>query len=298
MQIFTPFWGKQRGWLMALGGLLLVACGKPPQLSGDALAQRRADTRKLAATLLTQSDKALLGREDLVIRDEHLLNPALDRIMANVQTWMGGDETTLRTFLESEVVSAYNALITSPEGISVLNQQAQTAFARPKVTQSEGGTPGRPASELEKKVAAAAGTVLSGRPAQARDLPTEHWIEVRADFGLVPAPLEMNPRNKQSVSLLRHRRETAGDWLDEEHPERPRLAVVERAAAELLRQHPRATRVRMTMHVLRSLGAPVTWEFLVQRAGMEGEMHLTGTGTATGYREDFGTHALPSAAAP
>lgn len=285
--------------LISMAGLLLVSCEKPPPaLSSDALAKRRADTRKLAATLLTQSDKALLGREDLVIRDEQLLNPALDRIMANVQTWLDGDEARLRTFLETQVTGARNDLMTSPEGIAVLNRQAKAAFACPKVTQSEGGTPGRPASELEKKVAAAAGTVLSGRAAEARDLPASHWIEVRADFGLVPAPLEKNPQNKQSVSLLRHRHETAGDWLDEEHPERPRLAIVERAAAELLRGHPQATRVVMRMQTLRTLGAPVTWDFVVQRAGAAGEMQLTGTGTAPGYHEDFGTHVLPPAAAP
>ncbi len=272
--------------------LVLTACGdSAPRLTGDALAQRRADTRKLAAQLLTRADHALLERDDLVIRDERLLAPLLDRIMSNVETWMDGDEGRLRSYLDAQVISASDELITSAEGIAALDKLAQAAFAKPKIERREGDHPGRKANELEKHAAKVAGTILSGRPAEARDLPATHWIEVRADFGLVPAPLEKNLRNKQSVSLLRHRDETAKDWLDEQHPERPRWSVVERAAKEVLRQHPQATRLVLRMTVLRSIGAPVQWEFIIEPKA-DKDFTLSGTGTAPGFHDDFDSHLL------
>lgn len=277
---------------LVLGSLLLAACDDAaPRLTGDALARRRADTRELAAQLLTRADGALLGREALVIRDERLLGPALDQVMAGVETWMDGDEGRLRTFLETQVNNARDDLITSPAGIAALDRLAQSSFAKPKITRQEGDNPGRKASGLEKEVAKAAGAILSGRPAEARDLPATHWIEVRADHGLVPAPLEKNPQNKHSVSLLRHRWETSRDWLDEKDPARPRLEVVGRAARALRDQHPQATRLVLRMTVLRSMGAPVDWEFIVEPDAANG-FRLSGTGTAPGYHEDFGTHPL------
>lgn len=268
----------------------LVSCGESaPRLTGDALAQRRVATRGLAARLLASADRAFLGREELIIRDERLITPALDRIMADIETWIDGDESQLRSFLETQVTSAGNELITSPDGIAVLDQLAQAAFARPKVEVREGDHPGRKAGEFEKQAAKIAGTVLSGRPAEARDLPASHWIEVRADFGLLPVPLELNPRNKHSVSLLRHRADAGKDWLDDQHRERPRVEIVERVARDLLRQHPKATRLILHLQVLRTLGAPVKWEFDA-RPSSASTMTITGTGTAPGYHEDFGVY--------
>lgn len=282
--------------LMSLG---LASCGdSAPKLTGEALAQRRNATRQLAMELLTRADGAFLGREDLVIRDERLLGPAVERIITNVETWMDGDEGRLRTFLETQVNDARRELITSPEGIAEIERLARASFAKPKVTVQEGTSPGRPASDLEKTAASIAGTVLSGRPAEARDLPASPWMEVRADFGLIPAPLEGNPRNKNSVSLLRHRLETSGEWLDDIHHGRPRLTVVEQAGRDLLRQHPKATRVVLLMQVLRTLGAPITWEFEIKPTGTDGELEISGTGTAPGYHEDFGVHQRARAPQP
>ncbi len=61
-------------------------------MSGDALAERRANVRALAKELLTSTDFAILGRDDLVIRNEQLLSQSLDRIMTNVESWIDGDE--------------------------------------------------------------------------------------------------------------------------------------------------------------------------------------------------------------
>ncbi|MBL8300649.1 MAG: hypothetical protein JNN30_20105 [Rhodanobacteraceae bacterium] len=276
--------------LVLLVGLCLVACGDAaPKLGGAALVQRRAETREAAARRLTSADLALLGREELIIRDEQLITPAVDRIMANLETWLDGDESRLLAFLETQVISARDELVTSSEGIAALDRLAQVAFANPRTTLSEGSLPGRKASNLEKSAADVAGKILSGRPAQARDLPPSHWIEVHADFGLVPAPLEVNPRNKQAVSLLRHRQDTGQGWFDDAQRERPRTDVVARAARDLLHHHPGATRAILRMQVLRSAGAPVTWEFLAEPSD-DGAITLSGTGNAPGYLEDFGTH--------
>ena len=275
---------------LLLASLLLAACGESaPRLTGDALAQRRAATRELAGRLVPGADRAFVGREELIVRDKRLVTPALDRIMAGLETWIDGDESRLRSFLETQVISAGNELITSPDGIAVLDQLAQAAFARPRVEVREGDHPGRKAGEIEKQAAKIAGTVLSGRPAEARDLPASHWIEVRADFGLLPVPLEVNPRNKHSVSLLRHRADAGKDWLDDQHRERPRVEVVERLARDLLRQHPKATRLILHLQVLRTLGAPVKWEFNAAPSS-DGTITVAGSGTAPGCHEDFGTH--------
>ncbi|MBL9116653.1 MAG: hypothetical protein JNJ83_16720 [Verrucomicrobiaceae bacterium] len=275
-----------------LACLLLTACGESSsKINGTALAERRATTRTLAAKLLTSSNHAFLGREDLIIRDERLLSPLLDRIMSNVESWIDGDEARLRFFLESQVNGARDELITSDDGIKALNSLAQAAFADPKIERHEGKTPGRKASELEKQAAKVAGTLLSGRPAEARDLPAVQWVEVHADFGLIPAPLEKNPRNKQSVSLLRHRQDAAKDWLNDQHPVRPRLEVIARLARDLMHQHPDAKRQVLRMMVLRTSGEPIKWEFIIEPSANK-EFNLSGTATAPGFHDDFGSHLL------
>lgn len=275
-----------------LACFLLTACGDlSPTMTDAALAERRANIRALVEKQLTSVDHAFLGREELIIRDERLLAPFLDRIMSNLESWIDGDEARLRSFLESQVNGARDELITCDDGIKALNSLAQTAFAKPKIERHEGKTPGRKASELEKQAAKVAGTILSGRPAVARDLPAVQWVEVYADFGLIPVPLEKNPRNKQSGSLLRHRQDAAKDWLDDQHPVRPRLEVIARLARDLMRQHPDAKRLVLQMIVLRTSGEPVKWEFSIEPSANK-EFNLSGTATAPGFHDDFDSHLL------
>lgn len=279
-------------WLLFLFvALTAPSCEQASQkLTGEALAKRRLETEALAKELLQRADLAFLEREELVIKDQKLLGPALKRVVENVESWIDGDEARLHSFLEVEVRNAVHDLITSPDGINAVNELAAKAYMNPATKIQQESSPGREPTALETHAAKVFGALLSGRPGEARGQSAVKWTEVIADFGLVPVPLEKNPRNKQSTNLLRYRADSANDWLDATRPEFPSLRTVERAAQTLVEQHANATQYVLKMQVLRSTGEPIVWEFWVQRGESDDELLLTGIGTASGYQVDFGAH--------
>lgn len=279
-------------WLSFLFiALTATSCEQSSQrLTGEALAKRRLETEALAKKLLQRADLAFLEREELVIKDQQLLGPALKRVVENVESWIDGDEARLHSFLEVEVRNAVHDLITSTDGINAVNELAVEAYTNPTTKIQQESSPGREPTALETHAAKVFGTLLSGRPGEARGQSAVKWTEVIADFGLVPVPLEKNPRNKQSTNLLRYRADSANDWLDATRPEFPSLRTVERAAKRIVQQHANATHYVLKMQVLRSTGEPIVWQFWVQRGEADDELLLTGIGTASGYQVDFGAH--------
>lgn len=279
-------------WLLLLAMVIsLPSCEQASQkLTGEALTKRRLETEALAQELLQRADLAFLERKELIIHDPELLRPTVKRVVENVESWIDGDEARLHSFLEVEVRNAVHDLITSPEGISALNDLTLDAFKNPTTKIQQESSSGREPTALEIHAAKVFGTLLSGRPSEARGQPAVKWTEVIADFGLVPAPLEKNPRNKQSTNLLRYRADSANDWLDSKRPEFPLQTTVEQAVERLVQQHANATQYVLKMQVLRSTGEPITWEFWVQRGEVDDEFLLTGIGKAPGYQVDFGAH--------
>lgn len=248
--------------------------------------QRRDEIRARARALLLSREMAFMEREDLVIRDEQLISSALDRVMRNMESWIDSDESRMAFFLKSEVMTARDEMIKSDGGIAALNRLAKDAFANPRIEQKVEERPGRSPDWLEKQVARLASKIFPGQPITAKGVAAARWVEVHADYGLVPVPLERNMLHKNSSSLLRYRRDATGEWLDQIHPHRPRTDLVIQRAKDLMRDYPAATRFVLRMMVLRTSGAPVTWEYTVEPTPY-GDLAISGTGAAPGFHDRF-----------
>lgn len=243
-----------------------------------------AAARSEARQMLLDPGKALLGRAEFVIREEGLVGPALDQIMRNAESVLGGDAERLHFQLSVQADLARNEMLVSDAGLAVVSRQAAARFAAPEIKRREIATPGVKAGALEKKLGEVAGIVLSGRPAVPRDIPPERHVEIEADYGLLPAPLEKNSRAKGYVTPVRPRADDGG-WLERDHPDRPHSAVVARCALDLIRQHPDAARLVLRLIVLRRMGQPVEWQFTVETEPEAGTFVIEGAGRSPGFDE-------------
>ncbi len=231
--------------------------------------------------MLLDPAQAFLARPEYVIRQDALLEPALDQVMRNVEFWLNRDPELLRNQLLIQTSNARADILTSDAGIQAMQQLAAKRFAQPVIVRKIVEHSGRKASSTEKTLSEIAGMILSGRPSQARDIPAGSFAEVEADYGLLPAPLEKNSRAKGYFSLLRHR-ENSGGWLNPTgQPSEPVLA---RCIRELIQKHPDASRLVLQFTVLRRMGQPVEWRYTVEPSATGIRIHANGK--APGFEEN------------
>jgi hypothetical protein len=264
--------------------VLMTSCGGNPLRPQPSHTTVNAARDQLKALVLDPK-QAFLGRAEYVIDNSTLLEPALDRAMQNLEFWLNRDPHLLRQQLATQANIVRDEILLSDTGLASLQQLALARFASPAIRRELVPIPGATASTFERKLGEIAGVVLSGRPAPPREIPPATFVQIDADYGLLPAPLERNSRAKGYSSPLRYR-ENHGGWLGDSNS--PALPVIARSVRDLVRRHPDASRLNLVYLVLRRMDQPIEWRLHAEPSSDGAAVILQGEGQSSGFRQRIG----------
>jgi len=208
--------------------------------------ERKQRLRDAVRKKLLVADNALDSNPDYLITDTDFVDPILDKLFAeDYEFWMNSAHPDFDMF-SGLAVTRYHDAMTSSDGINRLKKRILERFAHPVVTEKITHVPASSENDAELRqavqtvVAAAQGNVPD-TVHRAAGTPAHDWIEINADYGLMPGKIK------------RYRRILADDMNKDAkaffEDNQPATTVVAAKLNELLQQYPKANLLTLRMQI-------------------------------------------------